>query len=375
MRIRAAVLRETGRPGPYARSRPLSVEEVDLAPPGPGEVLVRNATAGLCHSDLSVVDGARPRPLPMVLGHEAAGVVEEVGPGAGLVAPGDHVVYSFVPMCGACAPCQSGRPVLCEQGAEANAAGSLLGGSRRLSQPAGPVHHHLGVSGFAEHSVVSERSLVPVDPDLPLAKAALFGCALTTGVGAVVNTARVRPGESVVVFGLGGVGLSAVMGAVLSGAGTIVVVDTTLTKLELALAAGAQHAVLAADDTVEQVRDLTAGGADWAIECVGSADVLQQAYAGTRRGGTAVAVGLPHPSQELRIPAVSLVAEEKRLVGSYMGSAVPRRDVPRMIELYRSGRLPVDLLDSGSLALDDINSALDRLAAGEAVRQLVRLSA
>ncbi|MPZ93592.1 MAG: zinc-binding dehydrogenase [Propionibacteriales bacterium] len=374
MRTRAAVLREMGRAGPYADTHPLSVEEVDLDPPGPGEVLVRNAAAGLCHSDLSVVDGARPRPMPMVLGHEAAGIVEEVGAGVTLVRPGDHVVYSFVPMCGACVPCQSGRVVLCEAGAAANARGELLGGGRRLSADGAPLNHHLGVSGFAERSVVSAASLVPVGDTIPLAKAALFGCALATGVGSIVNTAGVRPGESVAVFGLGGVGLSAVMGAVLAGASTVVAVDAVPAKLELATQAGARHTVLAGEHTVEQVRDLTGGGVDWAVECVGSAAVLAQAYASARRGGAAVAVGLPHPSQVLEIPAVSLVAEEKRIIGSYMGSAVPRRDVPRMIAAYEAGRLPVDLLDSGSLELDEVNVGLDRLASGAAVRQILRLS-
>jgi alcohol dehydrogenase len=374
MRVRAAVLRKMELPAPYADSRPLSVEEVDLDPPGTGEVLVRNVAAGLCHSDLSVVDGARPRPLPMVLGHEAAGVVEEVGDGVDLFAPGDHVVYSYVPMCGQCVPCQSGRVVLCEQGFAANAAGSLLGDVRRLSADGAPVNHHLGVSGFADRSVVSSASLVNIDREVPLERAALFGCALSTGVGAVINTARVRPGESAAVFGLGGVGLSAVMGAVLAGAYPVVAVDRVPAKLDLAERMGATHRVVAGDDTVSEVRDLTTGGVDWAVECVGSAAVLGQAYAAARRGGTAVSVGLPHPTEQLQVPAVTLVAEEKRIIGSYMGSAVPRRDIPRMIALYRAGRLPVDLLDSGTLALDEINTGLDRLASGDAVRQLVGLS-
>jgi alcohol dehydrogenase len=374
MRVRAAVLREMELPPPYTESRPLSVEEVDLEPPGTGEVLVRNVSAGLCHSDLSVVDGARPRPLPMVLGHEAAGVVEDVGAGVALFAPGDHVVYSYVPMCGQCVPCQSGRVVLCEQGFAANAAGALLGDVRRLRAGGAPVNHHLGVSGFADRSVVSAASLVKVDSEVPLDRAALFGCALSTGVGAIINTARVRPGESVAVFGLGGVGLSAVMGAVLAGAHPVVAVDRVPSKLDLAERMGATHRVPAGEDAVGQVRELTGGGADWAVECVGSATVLSQAYQAARRGGTAVSVGLPHPTEQLQIPAVSLVAEEKRVVGSYMGSAVPRRDIPRMIGLYRAGRLPVDLLDSGTLALEDVNAGLDRLASGDAVRQLVRLS-
>jgi alcohol dehydrogenase len=374
MRVRAAVIRQMELPTPYAESRPLSVEEVDLDPPGTGEVLVRNVAAGLCHSDLSTVDGARPRPMPMVLGHEAAGVVEEVGEGVGLFRPGDHVVYSYVPMCGQCTNCQSGRVVLCEQGFAANAAGSLLGDVRRLSVDGAPVNHHLGVAGFADRSVVSAASLVRVDSEVPLDRAALFGCALSTGVGAIVNTARVRPGESVAVFGLGGVGLSAVMGAVLAGAHPVIAVDRVPDKLDLAAQIGATHRVTAGDDVAAEIRDLTGGGVDWAVECVGSAAVLAQAYATARRGGAAVSVGLPHPSQQLQVPAVTLVADEKRILGSYMGSSVPRRDVPRMIGLYRAGRLPVDLLVSGSIGLDDINTGMDRLASGDAVRQVVDLS-
>jgi Zn-dependent alcohol dehydrogenase len=374
MRVRAALLREMELPTPYAESRPMSVEELELDPPGVGEVLVRNVAAGLCHSDLSTVDGVRPRPMPMVLGHEAAGVIEEVGAGVDDFAPGDHVVYSYVPMCGQCTNCQSGRVVLCERGFAANAAGSLLGDARRLSVDGSPIHHHLGVSGFADRSVASTSSLVKIGQDVPLARAALFGCALATGVGSIINTARVRPGESVAVFGLGGVGLSAVMGAVLAGAHPVIAVDRIPEKLDLAAKLGATHQVAAGDDAEEEIRDLTGGGVDWAVECVGSAAVLAQAYATARRGGAAVSVGLPHPSQQLQIPAVTLVANEKRILGSYMGSSVPRRDVPRMIGLYQAGKLPVDLLVTGSIPLEDINIGLDRLATGEAVRQVVDLS-
>ncbi|MGH3519802.1 MAG: zinc-binding dehydrogenase [Haloechinothrix sp.] len=374
MRIRAAVLREAALPGPYADSRPLAVEDVNLAGPGPGEVLVRNIAAGLCHSDLSAVDGSRPRPLPMVLGHEAAGVVEEVGRDVSLVAPGDHVVYSYVPMCGECVSCQSGRVVLCERGFAANSAGALLGDVRRLSVDGQSLHHHLGVSGFAGHSVVSGASLVPITRDVPLDTAALFGCAVATGVGAIVNTAAVRPGESVAVLGLGGVGLSAVMGAVLAGACPVIASDPVGAKRDLAVRMGATHVVSGGADAVDAIRELSGGGVDWAVECVGNSGVLAQAYAAARRGGAAVSVGLPHPSQTLEIPAVSLVAEEKRVIGSYMGSSVPRRDVPRMIALYQAGRLPVQLLNSGSIGLDDINTAMDRLAAGQAVRQLVNFA-
>jgi alcohol dehydrogenase len=368
---RAALLERTGLPRPYAQSRPLRITELELAPPGPQEMLVRVHAAGLCHSDLSVIDGSRPRPMPMVLGHEAAGVVEVVGDGVTGFVPGDHVVFAFVPSCGACLPCAEGRPALCEPGAAANTAGVLLGGGRRWGDA---IHHHLGVSGFAAHTVVSPRSAVKIDPALPLDIAALFGCAVMTGVGAVVNTARVPPGASVAVFGLGGVGLASVLGAVASGAWPIVVVDPAVEKQELALALGASHAVEAGDGAVAAIRQITGGGAEFVFESVGSEIVLAQAYAATRRGGTTVATGLPHPSKQFGVPAVSLVAEERTVKGSYMGSAVPPRDLPRFIALYQAGRLPVDRLLTHRIALDDVNEGFDRLADGLAVRQVIVFS-
>jgi alcohol dehydrogenase len=370
MRVRGAVLREMGLPAPYAESRPLEVAELELAPPGPGELLVRVGAAGLCHSDLSVIDGSRPRVMPMVLGHEAAGEVVETGPGTDGFEPGDHVVMAFVPACGLCEPCRAGRPALCDPGAAANAAGALLCGERRW-QGEGELHHHLGVSAFADHVVVSARSAVKVDADLPFEIAALFGCAVLTGVGAAVNSARVKMGESVAVFGLGGVGLAALLGARAAGATTIAAVDVVPEKLELARELGATHALLAGDDAIEEVRAATGGGAEKVIETVGSAAVLGQAYAATRRGGTTVTVGLPHPNQMLEIPAVSLVAEERTLRGSYLGSSIPAVDIPRYIDLYKSGLLPVDRLLSHRIALDEVNEGFDRLASGAAVRQAI----
>ncbi|MFN8151491.1 MAG: zinc-dependent alcohol dehydrogenase family protein [Solirubrobacterales bacterium] len=375
MRIRTAVLREMGAERPYAESRPLSVEEVELDPPGPGELLVRVRAAGLCHSDLSVINGSRPRVMPMALGHEAAGEVVEVGPRPSSFNPGDHVVLAFVPACGECEPCRAGRAALCEPGAAANHAGTLLSGERRLHLEGGDgddtLNHHLGVSAFSDHIVVSEHSAVKVDPELPFELAALFGCAVLTGVGAAVNAARVEPGQSVVVFGLGGVGLSALLGAVLRDAGTLIAVDVVPEKLDLARELGASHAVAAGPEAVAQIRDITEGGADHAIETVGSARVLHDAYAATRRGGSTTTVGLPDPSQMLEIPAVSLVAEERTLRGSYLGSSVPARDLPKFIELHREGRLPVERLLTHRLSLDEINEGFDRLASGEAVRQAV----
>jgi alcohol dehydrogenase len=235
------------------------------------------------------------------------------------------------------------------------------------------VHHHLGVSAFAEHVVVSEHSAVKVDAALPFELAALFGCAVLTGVGAVVNAADVEPGDSVAVFGLGGVGLAALLGAVLAGARRIVAVDRVPEKLALARELGATDAIAAGDATVDEVREATEGGADVAVETVGSEVVLAQAYAATRRGGTTVTVGLPHPQRMLSIPAVSLVAEERTLKGSYLGSCVPARDLPHFVELHRAGRLPVERLLTHRLGLEDVNEGFDRLARGEGVRQVVVL--
>jgi alcohol dehydrogenase len=374
MRTCAAVLRATGQPRPYGTTVPLALEELELSAPAPGEALIQIAAAGLCHSDLSVIDGSRPRPLPMVLGHEAAGMVREIGPGTTDVAPGDHVVFSYVPICGRCIACQSGRPALCENGVRANTAGTLMSGGQRFRTSAGELmRHHLGVSAFSEYTIAAEGSLVKIDPSIPLDKAALFGCAVLTGVGAVVNTARVEPGSSAVIFGVGGVGLSAVMGAHLAGCYPIVAVNRIASKLKLAERLGASHTLNIDDgDPVARVKELTDGGADYAFESVGNASVLAQAYAATRRGGTTVSVGLPHPEQQLQIQAVSLVGEERTLKGSYMGSAVPRRDVPRLLALYQAGRLPVDALVSGSLELSEINSGFEALASGMAVRQVVK---
>jgi alcohol dehydrogenase len=364
MKIRAAVLHEIGQP--------LVIEELELDPPGPGEVLVRIAAAGLCHSDLSVMNGDRPRPVPMALGHEAAGVVAGLGAGVDDLALGDHVVMVFMPSCGHCLPCAEGRPALCEPGAAANGKGTLLSGGRRLHCDAGEVNHHLGCSAFADHAVVSRRSLVKIDKDLPMAEAALFGCAVLTGVGAAVNTARVQAGQSVAVVGLGGVGLSALLGALAAGAAQVVAVDLSAEKCRLALELGAHAAVDGGDaGAVDEVRRLTGGGADVVLEMSGSARALENAVKMTRRGGVTVTAGLPPPSAVLPVNIVSLVAEERTLKGSYIGTCVPVRDIPRYIALYRAGRLPVNRLMSGVLGLEEINLGFERLGAGKVVRQIV----
>lgn len=372
IQTRAAVLRAMGAARPYADSRPLALETVTLDSPGHGEVLVAIKAAGLCHSDLSVINGDRPRPMPMALGHEAAGVVEALGPDVDDLAVGDHVVMVFMPSCGHCDPCAGGRPALCEPGAAANGKGELLGGGVRLHDAGGELHHHLGCSAFAAHAVVSRRSLVRIDADLPFEHAALFGCAVLTGVGAVVNTAGVRAGQGVAVVGLGGVGLSSVLGALASGASPVVAVDLSEDKLALARSLGPVRTVNAGDaDAIEQVRALTGGGADFVFEMAGSVRALEAAWRMTRRGGTTVTAGLPPPEAALAVNIVSLVAEERTLKGSYIGTCVPSRDIPRYVALFREGRLPVDRLLTGTIPLDQINAAFDALADGAAVRTVV----
>jgi len=372
MKIKAAVLNAIGAAPPYAQSRPLSIDEVELDPPGHGEVLVRMAAAGLCHSDLSVINGDRPRPVPMVLGHEAAGIVEVLGAGVDDLKAGDHVVMVFVPSCGHCLPCAEGRPALCEPAMAANTQGTLLSGARRLAHNGAPLNHLLGVAAFADHVTVSRRSLVKVDRSLPFDHAALFGCAVLTGVGAVVNTANLRSGQTAAIVGLGGVGLAGLLGASAAGASQIIAVDVMPEKLALAKKLGATLTVNGRDaDAVEQVKAATHGGVDFAFDFAGSVQALETAYRITRRGGTTVSAGLPNPKHTFPLPAINLVAEERTLKGSYIGTCVPVRDIPRYVALFQQGRLPVDTLLTGRLALDDINAGFDRLAAGEAIRQVV----
>jgi alcohol dehydrogenase len=313
----------------------------------------------------------------MALGHEAAGVVVRAGAGVRDLAPGDHVIMVFMPSCGHCLPCAEGRPALCEPGAAANGRGSLLSGAMLLErEDHTPIHHHLGVSAFADHAVVSRHSLVKVDKAVPLEIAALFGCAVLTGMGAVVNTAGVSAGQSVVVIGLGGVGLAAVLGAVASGAAQIIAVDLAEGKLALARDLGATATVNAGDaDAVEQVRALTNGGADFAFEFAGVLPALEAAWKMTRRGGTTITAGLPPAEAALGVNVVQLVAEERSLKGSYIGTCVPVRDIPRYVELYQLGRLPVNRLLTRTIPLSEINEGFDRLHEGSVVRLVVTFGA
>jgi Zn-dependent alcohol dehydrogenase len=372
MKTRAAVLHQLDCELPFSQSQPLKVEEVTLDPPGPGEVLIKMRAAGLCHSDLSVITGVRPRPVPMALGHEASGEVIEVGSGVTDLQPGDLVVLVFVPSCGHCLPCTEGRPALCEPGAEANTKGTLLSGERRIHQGANTVHHHVGVSAFADHAVVSRRSCVKVDAAIDPVEAALFGCAVLTGVGSVINTARVQAGTTVAVLGLGGVGLCAMLGALASGAREVIAVDLHDSKLEVAKSLGATATVNARDpDIIDKVKALTKGGVDYAFEMAGSVQAMESAYRMTRRGGMTVTAGLPHPDHKWPLQQVSLVAEERTVKGSYIGSCVPTRDIPRYIGLYLAGKLPVDKLMGERMPLSDINRGFDRLHGGESLRDLI----
>jgi len=374
MKMKAAVIRQMGLPQPYADSKPMTIEEVELDKPGEREVLVQIKAASLCHSDLSSVNGDRPRPMPMVLGHEASGVVQEIGPGVNDLKAGDHVALVFAPSCGQCISCIDGHPGRCEPGQQANGAGKLLNGGMRLHQHGKDVYHHVGVSAFAQYCVANRGSMVKIDKELPFDEAALFGCAVLTGVGAVFNTAQVFPGAKVAVLGLGGVGLNSLLGAIVAGAQQIVAIDLHDDKLALAKQLGATDTVNAkAPDAIQQVKDLTGGGVHFAFEMAGSVQAMELAYRITRRGGTTVSAGLPHPDHRWPLQHVNMVAEERTIKGSYMGSCVPTRDIPRFIDLYRRGMLPVNKLMSDHIKLEEINVGFDRLASGHTVRQIIMM--
>ena len=365
MRITGAVLEGVGRPGPWAETRPLTVGELDLEEPGAGEVLVRITAAGVCHSDLSVVNGDRVRPVPMLLGHEASGRVVARGAGVSDLAVGQQVVMTFLPRCGECAGCATGGRLPCLPGSASNTAGELLGGGRRLSRDGAPVHHHLGVSAFATHAVVGTRSVVAVEDDVPPDVAAVLGCAVLTGGGALLNAAPPEPGQSVMVVGLGGVGMAALLTALALGCGDVVAVDGVAAKRDHARELGAT--------TVLDPGELASSGVrcDVVVEAAGNARAFESAVAATAPGGRTVTVGLPHPDAVAGVSPLLLVAEARTVIGSYLGSAVPARDIPVFAQWWREGRLPVEALVSSRIALDDINRAMDELAAGTALRQII----
>jgi alcohol dehydrogenase len=364
VKFSAAVLRQAGAARPYARSRPLAIEQVELPDPGPGEVLVRIRAVSLCHSDLSVINGDRRWPLPIVPGHEAAGTIELLGPDVTAFAVGDRVALIFLTQCGSCARCMEGKSFLCERGTQANREGRLITGGPHLRLNGVPLHHHMGLGAFAEYAVVAEKSLVHLPAEIGFVEASLFGCAVMCGTGSALYTARVAAGERVAVIGLGGVGLAAIMGARLAGATRIVAVDLTQTKGELALACGATE-FFSAEDARNAER------VDVALEATGTVAGFELALELTRRGGRTVTTSLPAADQAFHFPLARLVAEARTISGSYIGACLPNRDIPAFIALYQQGRLPVDRLVTRTIGLNDINAAMDALADARVVRQVI----
>lgn len=369
MKIKGAVLEEIGRSKPYAESTPITISEVELDPPGPGEIMVRIEAAGLCHSDLSVVDGNRVRPVPMLLGHESAGVVVELGEGVDDLEIGERVVMCFLPRCEECDNCGEDGRLPCTSGSEANNAGVLLGDRillhRETEEGSEEVYHHLGVSGFATYAVVNRASAVPVGNDVPPDVAAVLGCAVLTGGGAVLNAADPKEGDSLMIVGLGGVGMAALLTALSLNKGDVIAVDALESKLDMAREWGANAAY-----TPQEVAELGIK-ATHVIECAGHPRAFETAVNSTKVGGRTVTVGLPAPGAMSQISPLTITAEARNIIGSYLGSAVPARDIPKYAQMWRDGTLPVEKLISSQITLDQINEAMDSLAAGEAIRQVI----
>jgi S-(hydroxymethyl)glutathione dehydrogenase / alcohol dehydrogenase len=363
--MKAAILREI--------RLPLEIEELELAEPQAGEVRVRIEAAGICHSDYHYICGDQVHPLPVVLGHEGAGVVQEIGPGVTSVSRGDHVVMLWRTSCGHCEYCNRGRPVLCSVGRRIRATGMLMDGTTRLHRArGGEVHHFLGVSCFAEATVCSEASIIKIPNDVPMPIAALVGCSVMTGVGAVVNTARVAPGSSVLVVGAGGVGLAVIMGAVLAGAGRIIAADLADFKLEMASSLGATDTINTSSvDLVEAVRTITGDGVDYSFEAIGTAHTMSRAVQALRRAGVATIIGLAPRETAFEVNALELVTEERSIKGSIYGSTRPAVDFHRLFELYQTGRLPLDRLLTRSYRLSEINLAFQAMLNGEVARSVV----
>ena len=361
--MKAAVLYELGGR--------LEVEEIELADPKEGEVLVKVAASGVCHSDISVIDGVIPYPLPAVLGHEGSGVIERVGPGVDQVQAGDHVIFSFIPACGNCFYCLRGKPNLCEPALRLG--GNLFDGTSRLTNAKGSsINHFSSTSCFAEYAVVPQQGAVKIDPNVPLDIVALIGCCVTTGVGAAFNTAKIAPGDSVAVFGCGGVGLSIVQGAAISGAQPIIALDLWDERLELAKQLGATHTINAStEDGTREIRELTGGkGVDFAFEAIGNPEVFSQAYRSIHWGGTCVCVGVPAADAKLTFDS-RLIMQERTIKGSLYGSSNPRVDFLNLVDLYSAGKLQLDPMITGRFPLERINSAFEDLRNGIGVRSII----
>lgn len=363
MRIRAALLEAPGRP--------FSIEELDLADPKQGEVLVRVKAAGICHSDWHVATGDTKHPLPVVCGHEGAGVVEAVGEGVTGVKPGDHVSLNWAPSCGECFYCGIGRPALCGTYVGPIWAGTMLDGTTRLSRNGAPVYHYSALACFADYCVVPEVCCVAMPREVPFEIAAVIGCAVATGVGAALNTAKIAKGSSVAVFGTGGVGLSAVMGAKLAGAESVIAVDPSAERRKAALDLGATHAI-PPEESTRKIRDLTEGrGADCVIECVGATSVQEKCLEAARFGGTVVFAGLAPMGSSTNIPGAVLVRQEKTVMGSYYGTSHPAEDFPKYGRWYLQGLLPLDRLVAKTYRLEQVNEAFEHMLAGRGARGVI----
>jgi Zn-dependent alcohol dehydrogenase len=368
MKIAAALLPDTGAP--------IDVHDIELAAPHAGEVLVRLHASGVCHSDLNAIDGTSATRCPAVLGHEGAGVVEAVGPGVD-IKPGTHVALSWMPSCGRCEECVRGFTHLCRKAWGGMSHGGLLDGTPRLSWDGRPVYHYSYLSTFAEAAVVPEQCVIPIPDSVPFDVAALVGCAVSTGVGAVWNTAGVRPGERVAVIGCGGVGLSAVLGAIAIGASPVIAVDLSEQKLELARSVGASATVRwagSADATARAIKEASGGGVDYAIEATGRPEAMQAAFLSCRPRGAAVLIGIARADAMLTLPAVEIPRSERRILGSAYGSVRPERDFPRILQLYAEGRLPLDRLISHRMPLAETAAALELVRNGTAVRAVLQLA-
>lgn len=364
MKIEAAVFYEIGRP--------FSVETLELAEPRAGEVLIKVAAAGVCHSDWHLMTGATKHTTPVVPGHEGAGVVQVVGPGVSKFKPGDHVALSWAPNCGACFYCLNDRPSLCETYVGPIWDGVMMDGTTRLSQNGQPIYHFSALACFANYCVVPQECCVRMPKEVPLTIAALIGCAVTTGVGATLNTVKVKPGSSVAVFGAGGVGLSVIMGAKLAGASRIIAIDKAEGKLDLAKAFGATDVALAGPEATETVRLLTNGrGADFVFEAIGIPAVQEQSLAATRKGGTLVLVGISPMGSGTNLPGAIIARQEKTITGSYYGTANPARDFPLIAELYQRGQLDLERLVSKQYPLEQINEAYADMLSGEIARGVI----
>jgi S-(hydroxymethyl)glutathione dehydrogenase/alcohol dehydrogenase len=360
--MKAAVLESYGQP--------LNVTDVDLAEPRDHEVKVKIRAAGVCHSDLTIQQGRVPYPTPCVLGHEGAGEIVEVGPDVTRVKPGDHVVLMWTPMCGDCFYCRRGQTHLCDAN---RAMGMMDDGTSRLSKNGQAILHGINTACFAEEAILRDHAVVKIADDIPFEVAAVVGCGVLTGVGAAINTAKLRPGEAVAVIGCGGVGINVIQGARLAGANPIVAIDTVEAKLDMAERFGATHRVNAANgDAVSEVQQLTGGrGADAAFEVVGVPALERQAFDMTRRGGRAVFVGMAGFGDEVTLPSLFLALGEKNVLGCYYGSCDPKRDIPRFLDLWKAGKLDLEGLVSQTSKLEDVNGAFEDMEAGKVIRTVL----